>query len=209
MDRTESVTRSCRKCGETKPLDQFDIRADTGRAASMCKDCRRTYQRERWVPTSTRSKRRVGLSELYLCTRCGQLKPAADFPRRARMSDRLHSWCRSCWSVYHAQRHQRNHDREMQRIRRNKARMVTANRALILQYLSDHPCVDCGESDSLVLEFDHLRDKIADVSRLVASGVRWDKVLAEIRKCEVRCANDHRRATRRRAREARQMRRST
>src|SRR4051794_36986150 len=56
---------------------------------------------------------------------------------------------------------------------------------------------DCGETDPVVLEFDHLRDKEFDI----ASGIHyhaWSKVLAEIAKCEVVCANCHRRRTARR-----------
>jgi hypothetical protein len=60
----------------------------------------------------------------------------------------------------------------------------------LLNYLESHPCVDCGESDRSVLEFDHLEDKSFNISR----GFRdrpWSQVLAEIEKCEVRCANCH------------------
>ena len=47
------------------------------------------------------------------------------------------------------------------------------------------------------LEFDH-RDratKSAEISRLVAGGFSWEVLLREIEKCDVRCANCHRRRT--------------
>jgi phage/plasmid primase-like uncharacterized protein len=66
----------------------------------------------------------------------------------------------------------------------------------VKEYLSNHPCVDCGETDTVVLDFDHIRGKkICDVSRMVGRGLRLWKIKDEIAKCEVRCANDHRRIT--------------
>jgi hypothetical protein len=56
--------------------------------------------------------------------------------------------------------------------------------------------VDCGESDPIVLEFDHIRGKkVGDVSTLAGQAFSWHKLSAEIAKCEVRCANCHRRRT--------------
>ncbi len=66
----------------------------------------------------------------------------------------------------------------------------------LVEYLLLHPCVDCGEPDPIVLEFDH-RDRstkgttVANIMRYSA----WSQVEAEIRKCDVRCANRHRRRT--------------
>ena len=57
--------------------------------------------------------------------------------------------------------------------------------------------MDCGQNDPVVLEFDHLRDKRFNVG----SGLpyrNWESILAEIQKCEVVCANCHRRRTSRR-----------
>lgn len=59
-------------------------------------------------------------------------------------------------------------------------------------YLSSHPCVDCGNSDIRVLEFDHVRgEKYENISRMIQSSP-WKAIEAEIAKCEVRCANCHR-----------------
>lgn len=71
-------------------------------------------------------------------------------------------------------------------------------RAYINAHLGANPCVDCGETDIVVLEFDHVGEagtkhfNISDATRL---GYSMDKVIAEIAKCEVRCANCHRKKT--------------
>lgn len=64
---------------------------------------------------------------------------------------------------------------------------------MILAYLLEHPCVDCGESDPVVLDFDHLRDKTKNVTAMLNST--WPRIRREIEKCEVVCANCHRRRT--------------
>ncbi|OLD51502.1 MAG: hypothetical protein AUI58_07205 [Chloroflexi bacterium 13_1_40CM_2_70_6] len=65
----------------------------------------------------------------------------------------------------------------------------------VLEYLDAHPCVDCGMDDSVVLDFDHRGEKTAAVSTLVRQARTWSEVTAEIKKCEVRCANCHARRT--------------
>jgi hypothetical protein len=67
----------------------------------------------------------------------------------------------------------------------------------LVEYFLEHPCVDCGETDPLVLEFDHREDKSFNISE----GLRdrsWQSILDEIEKCDVVCANCHRRRTARR-----------
>jgi hypothetical protein len=65
------------------------------------------------------------------------------------------------------------------------------------EYLLVHACSDCGEFDPVVLEFDHVdrATKRQSVGFLARSGYPWATVLAELAKCEVRCANCHRRRT--------------
>lgn len=70
------------------------------------------------------------------------------------------------------------------------------NREYIDLFLSNHPCVDCGESDIVVLEFDHVKGaKIMAVVNAINRAWSISKLKKEIDKCEVRCANCHRRIT--------------
>lgn len=67
-------------------------------------------------------------------------------------------------------------------------------RSWIKAYLQQHPCVDCGEDDIRVLEFDHIDPSQKDftISRGVADGRGLKSIKAEVEKCEVRCCNCHR-----------------
>ena len=69
--------------------------------------------------------------------------------------------------------------------------------ANLLEFLSLKSCIDCGEKDPIVLEFDHKdpRNKFKPVSKMFSGHYSWKSVMAEIDKCEIRCANCHRRKT--------------
>ena len=70
-------------------------------------------------------------------------------------------------------------------------------RKLLLEFLSSKTCIDCGENDPIVLEFDHRNPnkKFKQISDMLSGHYSWQSVLKEIRKCKVRCANCHRRKT--------------
>ena len=76
---------------------------------------------------------------------------------------------------------------------------VARNVAHVVGVLSHAGCVDCGERDVVVLDFDHVRGKAANVGDLVRNEVSIARIDAEIARCEVRCANCHRRRTAERA----------
>ena len=72
-------------------------------------------------------------------------------------------------------------------------------RAIKVKYIWDYKaskgCTDCGEKDPIVLDLDHIdpNTKIHEPSSL--GKYSWKTLKDEIAKCEVRCANCHRRRT--------------
>lgn len=122
------------KCDTTKDEAEFDVRADTGGRRTMCRACRRAYQRDRYraeASPTARCVRLEGRSDLFLCTRCGEEKPASAFPRRRRGSRRLQSRCRACFKAYNAAQYVATRDVQIVRIRRNRRRTVQRNRERI------------------------------------------------------------------------------
>jgi len=129
------------------------------------------------------------------CARCGLAKPAEHFSIRCRETGERQAWCRACMTDYKRDWYLRNRDHQVARVRMNRDRTSRENQDRAWEYLGQHPCVDCGEPDPVVLQFDHLRDKSRNVSTMLRSGFSWTAIQAEIDKCAVRCANCHRRKT--------------
>lgn len=90
-----------------------------------------------------------------------------------------------------------NKEKIKNRTKLNNAEVLERNKNFVWDYLKTHECVDCGEKDPIVLEFDHKDTLTKKFS--ICDGVRrkmsLSSLLEEINKCEVRCANCHRRKT--------------
>lgn len=80
---------------------------------------------------------------------------------------------------------------------RDKRNLVTRH---IQDVKSSTPCTDCGENFPYwVMEFDHLGDKSFTISNYRSTTLSLDRVIEEIAKCEIVCANCHRGRTHRRS----------
>ena len=130
------------------------------------------------------------------CSRCRDTKPVVEFAPKGSRGGR-DSYRRSCRREYGREHYVANKKRYIAQTRIRNDRRFRERVLFLLDYFKSHPCRDCGETDPVVLEFDHLRDKEFEI----ASGIHyraWSAVLAEIAKCDVVCANCHRRRTSRR-----------
>jgi hypothetical protein len=136
------------------------------------------------------------------CTKCGEVKPLEAFPPVRRGEAKLQTWCRDCFAAYGREYYRKNRDAQKARLLRNTAARRADNQRRMIEYLRAHPCVDCGETDIVVLQFDHVADKERNVGNMLSGGWTWHAIEKEIAKCEVRCANCHRLATLRRHRES-------
>lgn len=132
-----------------------------------------------------------------VCTGCRYELALSEFNYKDRKRGILHTMCRSCTRTYFRAYYARHRDVYILRIRKKNAAERHSNRERLLDYLHKHPCVDCGETDPIVLQFDHedRRKKSANVGDLLRNRVPWVRILTEIEKCVVRCANDHQRRT--------------
>lgn len=129
------------------------------------------------------------------CPTCQQVLPLASFSKAVKRRSGG-SYCKNCQSEYNKEYYKRNRRIQIHRSRMNITRYRQRNRESVAKYLSRNPCVDCGEGDLRVLEFDHVRGrKDGNVSALVRTGAPLERILSEIAKCDVRCANCHRRKT--------------
>ncbi len=130
------------------------------------------------------------------CTRCGETKPLHQFPPVRRSEpEKRQCWCRACFSEANKRNYWKHPESVRSRVGRNSSRRRAESQRRAIEYLVAHPCVDCGERDIICLQFDHLTDKTFDVSVMISTGASWHRILAEIAKCEVRCANCHARKT--------------
>lgn len=130
-----------------------------------------------------------------LCGRCGCWQPPENFGFRDRAQTKRQFWCLSCLVEYKADWYRRNRAAHLEHVRVSTRGVNAANKARLLAFKAEHPSVDCGESDPVVLEFDHLRDKRWNVSEMITGAFPWATIESELEKCAVRCANCHRRKT--------------
>jgi hypothetical protein len=132
-----------------------------------------------------------------VCTYCGLERDAEeDFAWEYKDRGIRMMRCKYCQSELSRLHYQNNKQVYKDRSRVRKDQILIENKPRLYSYLSTHPCVDCSEADIRLLEFDHVRGhKAANISRLLTQGCNWSTIEAEIAKCEIRCANCHRKRT--------------
>jgi hypothetical protein len=130
--------------------------------------------------------------ETRVCSMCGIEKDIEEFPLRNLFTKRRQSYCIDCKSKMHASWYDRN--KEYQKANAAKHRIESRQNAkeYVWNYLLTHPCISCGQSNPVVLEFHHRGGKDKAVTEMVASGYPISRIQAEIDKCDVLCANCHR-----------------
>lgn len=128
------------------------------------------------------------------CAGCGSTLNDNAFAWKNELKGHRQTYCRDCQKVYQKRWYKHNRERHIANVAKINQVLAVKQRELLFTYLSKHPCVDCGETDILVLEFDHRYGKRSCVTTLVGR-CNWKKVEREIEKCDVRCANCHTRRT--------------
>lgn len=125
------------------------------------------------------------------CNGCETEKPEDEFYFRNKEKGTRQGRCKVCFA---------DRDQALYRAGKRKGSSVESQEArrlrnlgYIYSVLSGTSCMDCGNSDIEVLEFDHLGDKTDTISKMQTASLERLKV--EVAKCEVVCANCHKKRT--------------
>jgi hypothetical protein len=133
--------------------------------------------------------------ETRICAGCGEAKPLTDFNFRHKQKGTRHKRCRECTREQVRMHYQAHHGYYVVKAKKRTIRVHAEHRQWLQNYLETHPCVDCGESDQRCLDFDHVRGKKRKNISLMVGYFTLEAIQAEVSKCEVRCANCHRKRT--------------
>jgi len=133
--------------------------------------------------------------ETKTCLGCGKEKEIGEFNYKVKVKGTRQRYCRICTRLQLRSHYERHTDYYCRKARNRNEEAKRHNQERIVAYLSEHPCVDCGEPDIVCLEFDHVQGKKKKAIAAMLGVYRWGIIEEEIAKCEVRCANCHRRKT--------------
>jgi hypothetical protein len=128
------------------------------------------------------------------CSVCKIKKQPKDFNLKSSNPDGLQRICRICSNKASKKYYQKNKDKHIKNTSLNREKYYKRNREYVYNLLLNSCCIDCGISDPIVLEFDHIKDKVKDISKMIV-GYSMKSLKNEIKKCEIVCANCHRRRT--------------
>ena len=129
------------------------------------------------------------------CVTCQETKNEEEFNWRYKSLGVRAKICRDCQSGHQRTWYLDHQDQEKERVRRRRVKAREEAREFVYQYKLSHPCQDCGETDPIVLDFDHIRGKGATINQLVNEGASIERIKIEISLCQVLCSNCHRRKT--------------
>lgn len=127
------------------------------------------------------------------CPGCkdGKEKDESEFSKNASREDGLQRYCKRCQSGKTKKHYGENRSYYV-----DKAKKTAAELKQFVDELKKGPCKDCGNRfNPWQMDFDH-RDrstKGGNISRLLKYGKK--KLLAELEKCDLVCANCHRNRT--------------
>lgn len=111
-----------------------------------------------------------------------------------------YGYCKPCKNEYNRQHYARNKPYYFEKARRSQQRLHAWVRKL-----KERPCTDCGRRyPYYVMDFDHCRgEKLIEIAQAVGANLSRERIEAEIKKCDVVCANCHRKRTHKRKQRSR------
>ncbi len=121
------------------------------------------------------------------CNKCNKDLEESMFSKK---KNGLQSYCKKC-STKTSIEYNKSHLKEKKEYRKEK---IKSRKSFIEDYKKSHSCVICGEQDPVCLDFHHKNKEEKDfqISHMIRGGWSLERIKEEIDKCEMLCANCHR-----------------
>jgi hypothetical protein len=129
------------------------------------------------------------------CSRCGKDKPLESYNKKRVNKDGsigYQPYCKECQKSWYSKYYHTDPAEKARLYNRNKTNRL-ALRDLVNK-AKDKPCADCGvQYPYYVMQFDHLdrSQKSFTISTASRNGTTLARMVEEISKCDVVCANCH------------------
>lgn len=125
--------------------------------------------------------------ETKICKKCGRELPIEEFEEE-NFNGRLYrrKTCRKCRAIYRKERRAIVPNIYKAQQKRHQERLTT------FLYENKTPCIVCGESEPVCIDFHHLDSGSKEFSIGKGRSKGKEKILDEISKCVCLCANCHR-----------------
>lgn len=132
-----------------------------------------------------------------ICRICKIDKVEEDFHYQTKKKDKRKKYCKECAKDYRKKYYEANREKSIEYSKNTNKSFKIKLQQYIWDYLSENPCIVCGEGDPIVLEFDHrdTSEKYMNVCNMVNTRHSLKKIKSEIEKCDVLCSNCHKRKT--------------
>jgi hypothetical protein len=129
------------------------------------------------------------------CCHCKNKKPLESFNFKKKKENIRQKACRACTQQQVRDHYKKNPKYYLEKAKKRNHEQKLKTKKHLWEFLQNNPCTDCGETDPIVLDFDHQRDKVKEISQMVKDRDSLEMIEKEMKKCEVRCANCHRKKT--------------
>lgn len=131
---------------------------------------------------------------MLTCSKCHNDKDESEFSRNKKRKNGYNNVCKTCKKEYQDNWYQRHKPDQLVRMKNNKNKV----RDYVRHIKETTPCTDCGKPyPYYVMDFDHKDDsKKFNLANAMLHG--FNKVVEEIKKCDVVCSNCHRERTHKR-----------
>lgn len=126
------------------------------------------------------------------CISCNTDKPLDNFYVLLQGEKKYYTKrCIPCHSQYNHEKYEMGKRQDPNYIEKRYGNYKRQRQNKMMEFLKDKYCIDCGESNPIVLDFDH-KDPTTKKERVSAIMSNWTVIMEEIEKCEIRCGNCHR-----------------